>query len=377
MDAMEPTVMIRQAEDLPTVLSEQTRPFDWLVRNILTPLEYLSLRRVFLVGDGDSYHATMAAELAFENLAKIPCEPMSAQRFLDYGAEWMPVPNPNSTLVVGISASGKTQRVVQSLERAKKFGALTVALTGTPESPVTKMAERTISVQLPDMGPSPGIRTYEATLLGLLLLAIRIGELKDRYHQDEANAMRKEIADLSSVVQATLTATYEPAQNAAAAFKDAQSMMWVGSGPSYGTAIFSAAKVVEAAAVFAVGQDLEEWWHVERFAFPRDMPTFVIAPPGRSHWRAIELVKTAKQLGRRVAAVIQTDDQEIAGEAQMVLPVVGTVREEFSPLVYHVAADLFAAYLTEALGRKLFQTDNPAFRAIVTGYTQPPTPTPA
>jgi glucosamine--fructose-6-phosphate aminotransferase (isomerizing) len=147
-------------------------------------------------------------------------------------------------------------------------------------------------------------------------------------------------------------------------------MIWLGSGPSYGTAIFSAAKVVEASAVFAVGQDLEEWWHVERFAFPSDMPTFIIAPPGRSYWRSKDLAKVAKQMGRRVAAVVKSDDQEIAPLADFVLPVAGEVREEFSPLVYHVAATLFASYLTENLGRKLFQSDNPAFRQVVAAYSQ-------
>ena len=66
---------------------------------------------------------------------------------------------------------------------------------------------------------------------------------------------------------------------------DAPVMIMVGSGPSYGTALFSAAKIIEASGVFAVGQDLEEWSHVERYAYPDDMPIFVIAPPGRSHRR--------------------------------------------------------------------------------------------
>jgi glutamine---fructose-6-phosphate transaminase (isomerizing) len=370
MEPMQPSVMVDQVKNLPTVMRELTQPFDWAIRSVLTPLEYMSLRRVFLTGDGDSYHASMAAELAFENIARIPCEPMSSQRFLDYGAEWMPVPFPNSALVVGTTASGKTQRTIQSLERAKKYNAITVALTGTPDSPVTQMADRTISVQVPDRGPSPGIRTYSATLLGMFLLAIRIGEIKNKYHQDAANAMRKELANLADVVQATIQACEKPAQDAAQALKDASVMMFVGSGPSYGTAMFSAAKVVEAAAVLALGQDLEEYWHVERFALPADIPVFLIAPPGRSHWRAVQLVDTIKKAGRRFVAIVKEDDRELT-QTDFVLPVVGEVREEFSPLVYHVAGDLFASYLADALGRKLFQTDNPVFRAAMAAATAP------
>jgi glucosamine--fructose-6-phosphate aminotransferase (isomerizing) len=203
-------------------------------------------------------------------------------------------------------------------------------------------------------------------------LAIRIGEIKNKYHQTEANAMRQELADLSTILEATIQATNKPARAAAAAWKDANAMIWVGSGPSYGSAIFSAAKTVEAAAVFSIGQDLEEWWHVERFILPANMPTFIIAPPGRSYWRAVELAKSAKQLGRRIAAVVQDDDKDIAPLADYVFPVVGQVREEFSPLVYHVAGDLFASYLTEQLGRKLFQTDNPAFRMAMSGAQPQP-----
>ncbi len=359
MIPMQPSVMVDQVRDFPRLMREHLTPFDRLVRSVLTPLEYLSIRRVILTGDGDSFHASHAAELAFESIAGITCEPQSAQRFLDYGVEWLPVPSPNSSLVVGISASGQTRRVVQCLERARQRQALTVALTGTPDSPITAASERQLVVELPDMGRSPGLRTYNANLLGLSLLAIRIGEIKDRYHQGVANAMRRELADLSEVMTATIAAAEEPARATADAFSDAPVMAFVGSGPSYGTALFAAAKVVEAAGILAVGQDLEEWSHVERFASPRDMPTFVIAPPGRSHWRAVELAKMAKDLGRRVTAIVRDGDDEVAQHADWVLPVVGDVREEFTPLVYHIGADLFASFLAERLGRRPFQADNP------------------
>jgi glutamine---fructose-6-phosphate transaminase (isomerizing) len=49
-------------------------------------------------------------------------------------------------------------------------------------------------------------------------------------------------------------------------------MVFAGSGPSYGTVLFSAAKMIEAAGVFAMGQDLEEWRHVEGLAYPTTCP---------------------------------------------------------------------------------------------------------
>ncbi|MCA9832761.1 MAG: SIS domain-containing protein [Thermomicrobiales bacterium] len=357
MQPMPASVMIGQIEDYPNILRDQVGSYDQAARKVFSTLEYRSFRHVVVTGDGDSFHAAHAVELAFENIAGVVCEPMSAQRFLSYGADWLTVPAPRHTLVIGVSASGGTQRVVQALTRAREQGATTLAITCTPGSAVTEAAEAALISQLSDFGPSPGLRTFEANLINLYLVAIRIGEIRGRFTQDEANAMRVELSQLSEPAAATIQATKDLAKSAAATLGDAALMTVVGSGPSYGTALFSAAKIVEAAGVMAVGQDLEEWAHVERFAYPLDMPTIIISPDGRSHWRAVDLAKSAKSLGRRVVVVCKDGDAELAESADMVWPVMGDCREEFSPLLYNIAVSFFSSYLADHLGRMLFQTD--------------------
>jgi len=368
MEPLKPEVMVREVEGLAGDLRALTRPFDQQIRTVLTPLEWRAVKKVYLTGDGDSYHASCAAEMAFEAIADVTCEPMSAQRFLDYGAAWMRPAAPQQTLVIATSASGGTKRVVQAIERAKEHGALTIALTGNPNGAVTQMADRTIVVEVPQKQRSPGIRTYQASLLGMLLIAIQLGEMRNTYHQEEANVLRQELAALADVVDATTDAIKGRCHEVAERIADTPTMVMVGSGPSYGTALFSAAKVIEAAGIFALGQDLEEWWHVERFAYPVNMPVFVIAPPGRSHWRAGDLAATARGLGRRVIAVTHKGDTEVTRHAYAVLPVQGEVREEFSPLLYHLFANYVASYLAARLGRSLFQSDRPELLRSVDEY---------
>jgi len=288
MEPLKPEVMIRQVEGLAGDLRALTRPFAQQIRTVLTPSEWRAVKTVYLTGSGDSYHAACAAEMAFAALAEVACAPLSAQRFLDYGAAWMRHAAPHQTLVVATSASGGTTRVVQALARAKEHGALTLALTGTPTSAVTQVADRAIVVELPQKQRSPGIRTYQASLMGMLLVAIQLGAMRNTYPQDEANGLRQELAALADVVDATTDAMKGRCREVADMIADTPTLVMVGSGPSYGTALFSAAKVVEAAGILALGQDVEEWWHVERFAYPIAMPVFVIAPPGRSYWRAGE-----------------------------------------------------------------------------------------
>ena len=349
MEPLKPEVMFRQVAGLAGDLRQLTRPFEQQVRAALTPSEWQAVKKVYLTGDGDSYHASCTAEMAFKAIAGVDCEPLSAQRFLDYGAAWMRPTAPHQTLVIATSASGGTERVVQAIERAKENGALTVALTGTPNSAVTQAADRTITVELPQRERSPGIRTYQASLVGMLLGAIQLGELQGRYAQEEAERLRRELVDLADAVDATTNAIQTGCREAADMITASPVVVMLGSGPSYGTALYGAAKLIEAAGVFAMGQDLEEWWHVERFAYPVDMPVFVIAPPGRSHWRAESVAATARGLGRRVIVVAHRDDTQVTRHAHIVLPVHGEVREEFSPLLYHLFASYVAAHVAERL----------------------------
>lgn len=362
MEPLKPSVMLPQIEDLPNVLRQNIKVYAQIVENVITRVEAESLNRCYILGDGDSFHASLSAEMAFNTIANVPCESYSAQRFLDYKVEWLPVDNPNGTLVVGVSASGTTRRVISSLERASEKGTITIAITGRPDSAITKVTERVICTELPNMGPAPGMRSYMASLLGYYLLSIRLGELRGYLQMDESANTRQELMDLSEVLQATIKAVDKPAKAAAEAFSDSPVIVFIGSGPSYGTAIFSAAKVIEAAGVFSMGQDLEEWTHVEFFAYPQNTPTFLIAPPGNSHWRAVELADMVKSFGRRLAVVVMENDTSITQYSDIVMPVIGKVREEFSPLIYHVAADYFSYYLTKILGRHLFQSDNESFQ---------------
>jgi glucosamine--fructose-6-phosphate aminotransferase (isomerizing) len=362
MEPMSPEVLIRQVESLPALVRTSTPAFYDTVAQAFEPGELAGVQRVYLTGDGDSYHAAEAAALAFEELAGVACEPLSAQRFLDYGADFAPIYSSNSTLVIGISASGRTERGVQALERVSGRGALTAAVTGAADSPFTKTAKRSVVVAIENYGPSPGIRTYHANLAGLLLIAVFMGVEKKRLRPDDAAGIVEEISQLDGVMTATLEAGRQKAKDLADAWQDADRMMIAGSGPSYGTAMFAAAKIVEAAGVFAAGQDLEEWAHVERYAHPhdlKDMPLFVIAPPGRSHWRAAPLAALGDSLGRRVAVVAREGDPGFAGNSFEVFPVIGEVREAFSPLVYHLVFNYFASYLTTALGRLCFRTYRP------------------
>ena len=358
---MKAELIFDQMETLGELHRENYKDIDRSIRKGLTALEIESLHRVYAFGDGDSYYASLAAEMAFNEFPQIMYRPLSAMRFLDYAADYIPVNFPRDTLAVGISASGSTTRVAQGLERVKNKSdkIITAGLVGNPESKVGEAVEVVLSAQIPEKGRSPGIRSYIASVMGLFSLAIRIGEIKRKYTQDDANALRKEIVDMAGIVEETYEASHELSKKAAEIIGDNPAFIsFTGSGPSFATAAFSGAKVVEAAGVFSVPADLEEWAHVERFAYPLDYPVFIVAPPGKGYWRAAMLAEGVKRMGHPLMVVVEEGDKEVAKHADVVFPIKGKVREAFSPLLYYIPGTTFAYYLTKSVGRHMFMSDN-------------------
>lgn len=356
--ALQPPVMLRQVAALSSDLRELLPPFAEQLAASLPALAAAGARKVYLVGCGDSHCAALAAELAFHTLGGVSCQALPALRFSEYAAAALAL-DAGPCWVVGISASGGTPAVVRAVQQARQHGAFTLAVTAQAHSPLAEAADARLLVTIPNNERSPGIRSYQASLLGLILLAVELGVLRGCYTPEQALSLRRELQALVEPIASITSAWQAPCEELASALvgdltQDPRVIL-LGSGPHYGTALFGAAKLVEAAGICALGQDVEEWWHIERFAYPLDMLSFVLSPGGRSHWRAVEIAGAARQRGRRVVGVSPPGALSLAPVAWRALTVPCEVREAFSPLVYHVFAGYLGAYTALKLGRGLFQ----------------------
>jgi len=348
--------MIAQVESLPGMIRDELDTLDARVRRLMDHNEYLSIKRVVITGCGDSHMAGLATELAFETLSGIPTEPMTAMQAARYGLPYQPKSFPRNPLVLGISVSGTVARTREAVAIARAEGALTVAITATPDAPLAQAAEKMLDCTVPDFAFAPGVRSYRVSLLSLYLLAIRLAEIHGRLTQEEANALRQELKGTADAIEATIEAVNTRTRQLAEAVADQKEFVFTGDGPNFATALFGAAKVIEAAGRHAIGQDTEEWAHLQYFVnVDTQTPTFLISPGARGHSRVAELVEPVKRVGRILVAVVPQGDEAIAPQADWVLPVVGNVREIFSPMVYAVAGELFAAHLSDVVGEPFFR----------------------
>jgi len=355
--------MIAQVRSLPGLIRGEFDRMDAGARRLFNHNDCLSVKRIVIAGCGDSYMAGLAAELSFEQLAGIPTEPMNAMQAGRYAAPYFEKMFPRNPLVLGISVSGTVARTREALILARKQGALTVAVTGNPAAPLAGVAERIFDCKVPEFAPAPGVRSYRMSLLALYLLAIRLAEVRGRMTQDQANDLRRQLKGTADAIEATVQAIGPQVRELAEVVADQAYFDFTADGPNYASALFSAAKVIEAAGRHAIGQDTEEWAHLQYFVnVNTTTPTFIISPGGRGHARAAELVGLMKRVGRTVVAVVPEGDQAIAGAADWVLPVVGQAPEIFSPMVYAVAGELFAAQLSDVVGEPPFRRFSGAYQ---------------
>lgn len=352
--------MAAQIHSIPELIEEVVEPYQAAVRSILERPACLAVERIYLTGCGDSHHASLGAELAFEHFAGLPTEALTALQFARYASPFLSKPASGANWVIGTSVSGEVSRTIEALVCGRQGGATALALTAAPGSRVARAADYVIdTTQPPFQNPAgsevPGVRSYVANQVALLLVAIHLGEQRGRLSAEEAAGLRSEITALSEAARWTIANTAEKAAQLAREWLDGREFVFVGGGPNFASAFFSAAKVLEASGDPALGQDTEEWAHLQYFSKEADTPTFLISAGDRDLSRMAEVAAAAAALGRRVAAVVPTSAAAAASPAQYHLPLAEGVREMFSPLISAIPCSLFAAYRAEVLGEPYFR----------------------
>ena len=349
-----------------------------------------NIERIYLVGCGDSYFASLGVRMFFEKYTGIPTEPAASMQFSRYIVDYVP----ENSLVVGVSNGGRVSRTVEAVIRARKRGIYTIAATGYANRQLAQEADSAIIGNLPNVREAMGIMkkavetgklsqgdlqiskpgaaekiaaqlgiaggvnllllmlaAYLASIVTLYLIGFRIAELRGTLSTDESMRLKSEMLKFAEVLYRTTSHNTNKAKFLAEKFKEHDTFLVVGSGPSYATALVAAAKLFELPQLNGVPQELEEWAH-QQFFFTRPDKSiiFVVVPPGNSRDRAIEQIQGMKELGATVVAICDANDQEILELVDYAMPIQGQMKEEFTPLSYVVPGQLFAFSLLHLRG---------------------------
>jgi glucosamine--fructose-6-phosphate aminotransferase (isomerizing) len=337
----------------PAFIRDNLQALDDLVRSTLPRDACRRWTHVLLTGCGDSYYAGLASELAFETWTGLAVD---VQPSLQGGRYAIPAMTPAS-VVFSVSHSGRVSRTIETVALARAYGLDTVAVSGNPDSPIAREAQWTLAHHLQTGGQTPGVRSYTQAQLFLMLAAIYIGECRQVLDQTQAAALKEALRATADILEASLDATDRLARALAEQWREMGQFLIIGGGPSYANALFSAAKLVEACGVNAIGQELEEWAHIQFFLRAPDLPTLLIAPPGRCFDRALELAGIMQGLTGLCTAVGAEDESVLKSQTAHYFGIRGRVDEALSPLLTSMPVELLACHLAHVGEEPFFRAD--------------------
>ncbi|BDF06236.1 SIS domain-containing protein [[Clostridium] hylemonae] len=294
------------------------------------------IRQIYMVGCGDSVAALRGVRFFLESLLGIPCKEEDALDFAYYNSSAVD----EKTLVITLSSSGRTVRVVEALLAARARGAQTLALSNTPDSPLMKAASAGILIH----ASRKGWPTQSST--AAMAVAVRLGlELGRVMGVSEAalGYYEEQFDKVPGLMEQAIEMTEKKIRKMAEELYSRKMFFFCGGGPFFTCAEYGAAKVKEATPVYAVPVLLEEFHHYN--TLKKGDPLFLIAPPGYSVMRAMETIWAGKELGGSVIVLTSKNEAALVKEADeaVILP---EAEECFANFVYAVPLQLFGYYLS-------------------------------
>ena len=362
--------LVEQIYSLPGLIATSSTKLAHGSADIARKVGKNGLSQIILTGCGDSHHAAVATRLAFQQLTAVPTYALTAMEVSRYQAEQLKLKKDELSLIVAISSSGQVSRTIEALAMAKISGAITVGVTANKESELARIADFVLPVVDEFMTPGevdvvvPGARSYYLSLLALYHFADQLTLYYRKKSAESNTTFFTQAESISDLARRTIQTANQKITSISNSWRDANRFVLCGSGPNYGTAMYSAAKIIEASGDPAVAQDLEEWAHLQYFEREEDTPTIIISAGNFDLERALEVVEAAKTIGRRIAVIGPKIDRFVeAAGAENLVSFAESIREAWSPLLTALPGLLFAAHRST-------QQNEPYFRDFAGGRSR-------
>jgi glucosamine--fructose-6-phosphate aminotransferase (isomerizing) len=264
-------------------------------------------RFVLIAARGTSDHAALYAKYLVEVRMQRAAGLASPSAMTVYGA----APDMTDVLFVAVSQSGRSPDLVDSLTVARGRGALSLAVTNAPDSPLAAAAELTVDVRAGAERAVAATKSYTAELLALHLLFAGDGAARDAAPLPEAAARTLELT------------REERLADLADGFRETDRVVVTARGYSYATAMEAALKIMETSYLSALAFSGADLLHGPMAMIERSVPVIAIASPGRGGSAMRPVLERLAAVGGPVLRVGGADGLPVAsdGIAEHVLPV--------------------------------------------------------
>jgi glutamine---fructose-6-phosphate transaminase (isomerizing) len=286
-------------------------------REIVASLRGAPPAGVVIVARGSSDYAAIFGRYLLEAATGLPAALAAPSLQTLYGIE----PRLENWLAVGISQSGRTPEIATVLDRYRRAGARTIAVTNEPDSPLASAASASVPLGAGTEEAVPATKTFTAQLAAMAVLAEALGPVP--WDDDDWR-------QLPDAVEGVLDDP-APAERAAAALGDVGELVVVGRGYLMCVALEAALKLREATGLRAEGWSAADFRHGPVTVARGDIPLLAVSAAGPAAADVEELATELERGGTRVLRLADRSDAELPyarGLAEPLCAVPATVRAQ-------------------------------------------------
>lgn len=328
----------------------------------LLDAEYANIERIAqVIRDRNPKYVTLVARGTSDNAARYSQYLFGTANRLTAGLAtpssftlYQQPPNMSDSLVIAVSQSGQSPDIIAVVEEGRRQGALTLALTNVPGSPLADAAEYNIALHAGQERSIAATKTYTASLLALAMLSCALAG---------DSARNQTLQQVPAWVQA-VTERAEATIRLAERYTYIEYCVVASRGYNYATAYETALKLKELTYIIAEPYSSADFQHGPVALVEHGFPVVAVVPEGQI---ASELITFFEQLKERGADLITISALPEALElAQTPLHIPTAIPEWISPVIAVVQGQLFALGLTLSKG---YDPDHPRGLRKVTKTT--------
>lgn len=221
--------------------------WDWLKR----------ITKLTLVGCGTAFNASLFAKYAFEKIANVETSTETAS---EYRYAYL-IPHENEC-ILAVSQSGETADTLAAFRKMRTRKSHSLALCNVPGSTLAREAGEELTFYT-QAGPEIAVastKAYVAQVCALLLLAVKLGELKNGVGLSQNKRLMTSLRALPEKAERVLMLR-EIMHNAAEKYKNVKHIFLLGRGVDYAVCQEAALKLKEVSYIFSEAYPAGEMKH--------------------------------------------------------------------------------------------------------------------
>ncbi|CAK7229888.1 glutamine--fructose-6-phosphate transaminase (isomerizing) [Sporothrix bragantina] len=270
-------------------------------------------RRIIFIACGTSYHSCMAVRGAFEELAEIPIAVELASDFLDRQA-----PVFRDDTCVFVSQSGETADSLMALRYCLERGALTVGIVNVVGSSISLLTHCGVHV---NAGPEIGVastKAYTSQFIAMIMFALSLSEDRASKQQRREEIIQG-LANISGQIKSVLTQNEAIKDMCEQKFKNQKSLLLLGRGSQYSTALEGALKIKEISYLHCEAVMSGELKHGVLALVDENLPIIMILTRDDLFKKSLNAYQQVIARGGKPIVICNSDDNEFqASQAEKI-----------------------------------------------------------